>query len=267
MALRVADSFVKKGTIIGQASPLDQFKGVTDTYRTLLLTEDGVVRTVVAKNVPAKQLANEVLAANLANHLQLPVPPAYIAITTKDWCANLFTRNLEGCGLVFASEDVKSPAIAQIIHSNSIRFVIDRLMSKKWLGDLYGFDSWIVNTDRHQGNMLIGPDDIWIIDHERCFTGTDWSISELRPDKGYVNRLKEWVTPHIDESVRNKLANDVDRLIERLKEADLNRICLNELTCSLLNDVDLLGLLKFLSERIYHVSQAASEALDVRRII
>jgi hypothetical protein len=55
---------------------------LSDTYRGQILTEKGV-RSAIVKDIPIRELANELMAAVLATELGLHVPPAFIVAAAE----------------------------------------------------------------------------------------------------------------------------------------------------------------------------------------
>jgi hypothetical protein len=72
---------------------------------------------------------------------------------------------------------------------------------------VYGFDAWIANIDRHERNLLFSGDkEIWLIDHGHCFSGPQWNSADLEPQREYVNRLQQWLTPAMSSARRAAVA-------------------------------------------------------------
>lgn len=247
---------------------------VTDTFRGQIMTRDSQLQTAILKDLEPKELANEVLAASLAQALGLPVPTAFVGITAADDHCSTRTRLPDGRGLMFASVDVGSPSVAQVVLVSTqhetiqkLRPIIDVLIKQTWLGSLYGFDAWVANIDRHVGNMLFAAGSgAWIIDHGRCFTGNAWTPSDLIPDKTYPNRLREWVTPFLSAADRTRLAGEASALSIRLSGVDVRAAGTRNNIIGLIGTLDFEALVAFLAERIPHIPRAAGEALNEPRL-
>ncbi len=247
---------------------------VNDTYRGQILTEGDEVKTAILKDLSPKQLANEVLAAGLASLIGLPVPPAFIGITAPNSDCASQCRLPDGTGLMFASADVGSPSVAQLIKAvptelqmlAHLEAIVAVLIKQAWLGDLYGFDAWAANIDRHPGNILFGAGTAWIIDHGHCYTGPTWVPADLVPAGNFRHRLKEWVTPFLQVDQRKRLAAEAGALVTRLQRIDVRDVGIQNRVNGLLDDVDFQALVVFLLERIPHVPRAAGGALDEPRL-
>ncbi|MEY9884975.1 HipA family kinase [Bradyrhizobium sp. USDA 329] len=177
-----------------------------DTYRAQILTANGV-RAAIVKDIPLRELANEIMAATLASALGLPTPPAFIVAATESVLVTRYAPKVDKVSFLFGSADLSSPSVAQIINTKmgldlaALRRVIDALVKSGRLGSLYGFDAWAANIDRHPGNILLAFDALpWLIDHGRCFTGQNWVPNDLVADRSFVSRLKGWLTPKLSAS-------------------------------------------------------------------
>ena len=247
---------------------------VTDTYHGQILTGNEELKIAVLKDLSPKELANEILAASLASVLKLPVPPAFIGITEPGDPAATRTKMMTGHGLMFASVNVHSPSIASLVIRKTeretlelLRPIVEILAKQPWIGELYGFDAWVANVDRHIGNVLFTAErGGWIIDHGRCFTGPEWIKADLVSDKKYTHRLSEWATPFLSSSQRKTFANEASNLSNRLRQVDVRQVGEKNSLINLIGEPDFDALILFLSERIAHVPRYASEALDESRI-
>src|SRR5262249_19028252 len=131
-----------------------------------------------------------------------PVPRAYLAVAAPGTLPTSKAPKLRSTSssLVFASTDVGTPSVAQIVLANGqvqpevLRRVADTLLQNEHLGWFYGFDAWLANVDRNIGNILLGSQ-VYLIDHGRCCTGPVWTAADLVPSKMFRHRLKEWLTP------------------------------------------------------------------------
>lgn len=247
---------------------------VTDTYQGQVLTRGGELKTAILKDLPPRELANEILTASLGLMLGLPIPPAFIGVTEPgNPCA---TRSImqDGRGLMFASVNVGSPSVASLVKRPSdqetwalLRPIVAHLAKQTWIGDLYGFDAWVANVDRHIGNVLFGTGtSTWIIDHGRCFTGPAWTPADLVADRIYPHRLGDWATRLLTPSDCNRLANEAAALPNRLRGVDVRQAGRKNGVVDLVGDPDFEALVTFLNDRIPHVPRVAGDALNEARI-
>jgi hypothetical protein len=137
------------------------------------------------------------------------------------------------------------------------------LIDSGWLGEFYGFDSWAANVDRHVGNLLIGSNGgPWLIDHGRCFTGNTWQVSDLDPPKLFQHRLKEWLTPLIDDTDQKRFSVAAAALTAKLSALDVRALGQENRLPELLGEHDFNGLVTFLTDRIVFVPRISADALN-----
>lgn len=195
---------------------------LSDTYRGQIFLESGEIKPAIIKDIPLRELANEVMAAALARVLALPVPPAFLALASPSVIAAKHAPRVGNDFLLFASADVSSPSVAQLVVGpdvwEKLQPIAETLISNGWTGDLYGFDAWAANVDRHIGNILFGGrNSAWLIDHGRCFTGPTWEASDLNAAQLFPHRLREWLTPLISPTDRDRFATEAAVLSDRLR--------------------------------------------------
>lgn len=217
---------IELATVLIGATPFKE-GNVNDTYRGQILLSNGDVRDAILKDLDGIQLVNELLAAALAKASGLPIPDAYIGLVRNgDLALNRAPALEDGNRIVFASADVKVPNVTFQINKSATsshrRAIIERIVNWSKLGELYAFDAWIANTDRHPGNLLLGAtDEIWLIDHGHSFTGPTWEPSGLLSDGDYVNRLEEWLTPNLHTAHRSQRAMEVTEMSKAFLSTDV----------------------------------------------
>lgn len=242
---------------------------LSDTYRAQILTKEGV-RSAIVKDIPIRELANELMAAALAFELNLPVPRAYLVAADK---TSLVTQHAPKDGdvsFLFGSVDLNSPSVAQIVNTKlgldvvALGRVITSLVSSGRLGHFYGFDAWSANTDRHVGNIMLAANALpWLIDHGQCFTGQNWTPADLVPDQLYTNRLKAWLTPSLSATQKNEYAKKAAELAAQLAALDVRETGTKNGISDLFGDVDFNALVTFLCDRIVHTPRIASDSLGL----
>lgn len=217
---------VNLATILPGAEPFRE-GNVNDTYRGQILLPDGSTRDAVLKDLDNRQLVNELLASALAKATGLPTPDAYLGLVRAgDLPVAKGPALADGNRLVFASADVKVPNVTFQIRNEADatakQAIVARVVNWSKLGDLYAFDAWIANTDRHPGNLLLSAnDEVWLIDHGHSFTGPVWEPSDLLADGSYPNRLTEWVTPRLNADQRAKRASEVSEIVKCFVTTDV----------------------------------------------
>ena len=149
-----------------------------------------------------------------------------------------------------------------------MQVVAKSLIDCGWLGEFYGFDGWAANIDRHIGNVLVGSNQQpWLIDHGRSFTGGAWVPTDLDPGKLYRHRLKEWLTPLLDDKEQKRFAATAAALTTRLSGLDVQALGSENRLPALFGEDDFNRLVTFLSDRIVYVPRIAADALNQGRVI
>lgn len=241
---------------------------VSATYRGALQTRGGI-RTAIIKDLTPKELANEVLAAAVALTLGLPVPPPYLAFAHPDRFTAVNGPRVGDGRLVYASVDVSQPQVAMLCRTAGTSRVLQRLAQWRQLGRLYGFDAFVANVDRHQGNLLFsGDQEVWLIDHGYCFTGPNWEPSDLAPPgQQTVCRLRHWLTPTLDAKQREARAIEAASIEADTLVMNLRQVATLNYVAALLEDGDFDAVLTFLNERRRHVPRLASSALEIETML
>ncbi|HEX8573597.1 MAG TPA: HipA family kinase [Allosphingosinicella sp.] len=256
---------VRKATVLDGAVPWKN-QNVNDTYRGTILGPHNETARAYLKDLDARQLANELLAAALGITAGLPIPQPYLAFVERGLLPVSKFPMPDGTGhIVYASADVHSQTVAQVIN---VEGPASELLAKhlgKWeqLGAAYTFDTWIANVDRHMNNLLLsGSGGVTLIDHGHSFTGPAWAPTDLHPSAPYVNRLAQWLTPALSPEQRSRAAA---RITDLFRALDINEVP----SISAANFVDdLLGrdaapLHAFLRERVGHTARLSADALGV----
>lgn len=258
--------------LVGAKSFKDQgIANLSDTYRGQILVGANDVRTAIIKDIPVREVANEVLAATLAIALALPVPPPFLAIASPADIPARHAPKIGDSSLLFASADVQSPSIAFIVRAQqaaAISLVANAMKGCGQLGEFYGFDGWAANIDRHTGNVLIGANQQpWLIDHGRAFTGSAWTAADLDPSKFYPHRLKEWLTPLLDDAEQKRFSSLAAGMVSKLSSLDIKTIGEQNRVPALIGQDDFNRLVTFLTDRIAFVPRIAADALNQARIV
>ena len=172
----------------------------------------------------------------------------------------------------FSSEvsTLKSPSVAQIVNTKlgldvaALRRVIDALVLSGRLGNLYGFDAWSANIDRHVGNILVAANALpWLIDHGRCFTGQNWTSGDLVADQLFTSRLKAWLTPSLSKAQKDEYATEAAELATQLAVLDVRETGTKNGLSYLYGEGDFNALVTFLCDRIVHTPRIASDSLGL----
>jgi hypothetical protein len=245
---------------------------INDTFRGQILKADQSIAHAVLKDLPVKQLVNELAASFLAHSKGLPTPKVYLArVEPGVISVSKGPKLSDGSGIVFASEDVKIPNVAFSFRNSTAPqsdLLIATLIKWKLLGGLYAFDTWIANTDRHAGNLLFGGgDDVWLIDHGHSFTGPNWTSTDLKPDAAYRHRLKEWLTPRMTSDQRLQKSKDGAKFVGAINKSESLNVaqdCGADTYMTSPEDTDL-GI--FVSQRVDFTVKITNDALGVPTVV
>lgn len=239
---------------------------VSDTYRGQVLLSSGEAVAAILKDLPAKELANELLGATMARAVALPVPDHFLAVVRDDVlpvAKGPFT--LDGQRLVFASADVGEPSVQYRYRHDRPNFagLMMQLLAWPRLGELYGFDAWSANVDRHAGNLLFGGGErVWLIDHGRILTGDRWQVPKLDPAGDFDHRLYDWLTDHLSAAQQDRAQAEAAHF-ERALRTDpmIDEIVSASRVEALLTSDELTSVVRFLRERIDFIIYYANKAL------
>jgi hypothetical protein len=202
---------VKVGLLAPGATPLtaSNGKGVNETWRGRVHLLDGTTVLAYVKLLDSKQLANELLGAELARAVGFQVPDSFLVRIDKSAHTEIFQKmRIAGDQVIaFGCRDVARDSLARRYRCEGDAFLCWFVHACKLWKRLASFDAWVGNIDRHLGNALVGgPDDVWLIDHGHCFTGPNWTEGSLLPSATFVNRLINELTPFLSEANRDELA-------------------------------------------------------------
>jgi hypothetical protein len=254
------------GTVLHGALPF-KARNMNDTFRGQVLCNDGETRHAIIKDLTPRQLANEIMAAAVGLAAGLPIPLPIIAkIEPGVLKVSRCPLSDKSGHLVFASADVDAKSVQQIFCGDPslVPLVREKLAGWTDVAAMYGFDTWIANIDRHEGNLLFsGRNEIWLIDHGHSFTGPKWNAARFKPDAQYNNRLSSWLTPTLSDDRRRELAGPAGALPERLDGVELARLGELNYVAHILARGDFDALVVFLNARVEHVPRLASEALGL----
>jgi hypothetical protein len=258
-------------TVLPGAVPFKE-GNVNDTFRGQILLAGGDVKSAVLKDLESKQLCNELLGSTLAKATGLPTPDAFLAVVRAgDLSVAKGPVLPDGNRIVFASADVKVPNVTHRLTkapATDPHISLKDLIEWDRLGELYAFDAWVANVDRHPGNLLLGQkDEVWLIDHGYCFSGPNWQPEELNPDASYRNRLGEWLTCWLTPGEKCQRSAEATAFAEPISRIDISVSSEASRIEEFIAPRDATAAADFLSLRIAIVPREASRALDVPRLV
>lgn len=257
------------GTLVGEPIPFKDVKSLNSLYRGQVELLDGTVKSCILKDIDRIEVVNELVASSIANKMGLPIPMAVLTFVPDEFNdKNQFSNlhKISGGSLAFASVDAQTPNLLQRLnasHPLGQAIIHNALSGWSKKSGLYGFDTWVANVDRHIGNLLFGSkNEIWLIDHGRCFTREDWSPSDLDPDVQYLNKLKLWYTLLLDPSSRQKTTYELRDVQNEVASFDIVSIMEDSFASQLTDQKERAALQAFLTARIGRVASDGAAALQ-----
>jgi hypothetical protein len=202
---------VNMGLLAPGAKPLSASteKGINDTWRGRVHLLDGTTVPAYVKFLDAKQMANELLGAELARAVGFQVPDTYLVRVDKaQYAAGFAQLGITADRVVaFGCREVGAKSLVRQYRNGGLPFMQWFVETCTRWKRLVSFDGWVGNIDRHLGNALIGaPDDLWLIDHGHCFTGPTWTEAQLVPTATVPNRLVNELNLVLTDDIRDAVA-------------------------------------------------------------
>lgn len=243
----------------------NQSQTANSVFRGEILLADGQIARAFIKDLDPRQFGNELLVSAIARRLRIPVPQAAIVrvpMEVSDQFRHI--RDLGGNGYIaFGSIDAEGSTVAQVYQtSGKLDFPMKYLRSSPMLGNLYGLDTWVANTDRHANNLIIrGDGQIFLIDHGHCFSGPAWAASDLYADREYACRLSTWLTPLLSPTDKDAAMADIKSLISQMLSQDMQDIICECLANQMFGANDSDVVVGFLEARVSHLESLSATAL------
>jgi len=257
---------------------------VTKTFRALVQpSKGGQSFPAIIKDLPQRELFNELVCFLVLQEMGLPVPLGYLGIVgATETGISLGPVLPEGQKLVFVSKEIPTPNLKLAIAlpasptppqiEKCLRRVVPEIAKWNLLGELYAFDTWVANIDRNLGNILYGgllsngTPDIWIIDHGRSFTSEAWQSKDLIPDRSYKNMLQNWATPFLSNQNKNECLESAAHFETKAQSFDSSGKIDYLAKMFGLDRIDQEAAKNFLAVRAARVTEFSENALDMGRL-
>lgn len=144
-----------------------------------IYTDDEPDIKAVVKDLSARQLANELIAASIIGKLNLPAPRAFLVFAEPaDSFGGMQVNHESGTNIYFGSELSPHKPFFHAFNMDAA-LAFKALVGLPGWGGILAFDEWIANADRHLGNFLFDGSTVYLFDHDRCLTGPDWKPADL----------------------------------------------------------------------------------------
>lgn len=252
------------GRVLKGIEPLNN-GSANDVYRGEIQTSDGTIIRGFIKDLDARQLGNELMVSSLGAVLGLNVAKGALVVVGPD-VSKAFSKHPHENGedyYAFCSIDVMGQTVAQMIKSPSILSIFNAFKKSPHIGQLYGFDTWIANIDRHKNNLILhGNGSFHMIDHGHCFSGPRWHPQNLNATAKYENRLQEWLTPMLTKKDKDEAMADIALLTKRMSKLDVEQIAEQSHSPRFYGLQDCDALVGFLEARIANIEALSADPLE-----
>lgn len=219
--------------------------GVNAPVRGIADTGDGEI-SVIAKKLGPRTLAVEILCAVYGRSVGLPIPEPMM----------IFDDEL---GWLFGSVDVGHPNLAKLARISNPA-IQEKLVAWPELLAAACFDELIVNSDRHDGNILFDGLDFTLIDHDMCLPH-GMGASDAMPDH-HSNILLDILLASLPEGdlAKRRLIKDSNTWIA---ERDSDGVCQagSSIVGVCASDVQD-GLISFVGERLGALTNLISNKVN-----
>ncbi|MFY7998470.1 MAG: HipA family kinase [Candidatus Kapaibacteriota bacterium] len=156
-----------------------------------LSTQDEI--NAYVKLLDARSLMVECICSILGRKLGLPIPEPFLVEISHQVLPDIVSE-AEKKKIAFGSRDANYPSLSRrITGTNKANkgLLHDKLLHFEQTSDVGVFDEWIVNDDRHEGNVLFdGRNSFSFIDHDRALS-KDCLHKEISPANWIFKLLKD----------------------------------------------------------------------------
>jgi len=199
-----------------------QGKGVNRTLRGQVYLLDGTSVTAYVKLLQSKQFANELLAGSLARLVGLAAPANYVVkVLARDYPSLSWPPGVTE-GYAFGSQACPGQPVARRFFGEGPGFLRWFVDSVRGWRQCVAFDVWVGNGDRHLQNLLLDGTTAWLIDHGHCFTGPEWTATDLIPGKDCPSRLLDDLGAFVTVAHRQQVMTDTVEMKARCDVTDLS---------------------------------------------
>lgn len=239
-------------------------KGVNETWKGRIHLRDRSTVPVYVKFLKAKQLINEFFGAELARAVGFQVPDSYLVKVYKNQHPAMFDElGIKAeFTLAFGSRDVAVKSLVRRYRDEGKTFAMWFINHCPCWRRVVSFDGWVANSDRNFGNALLGgPDDLWLIDHDRCFTGPSWSSTRLVPDAAVPNKLLSTLNRLLTDDIKDAVANEASDAQKLFSLADVEGALEDSKIAKLLSSSEQAALISFIEQRKTKIIDFVNAAL------
>jgi len=251
--------------LIGTPSVFSDSGNVNPTYRGQILAPGDIMKSAFIKDLRQQELGLELLIAAVGKLLGVPIPNSYLVVSNKALPTSNGPTISTGERLLFASEDAETPSLTRFANSTpeKQKAVLEALLKLKPIDALFSFDTWIANIDRHAGNLLLGPNGLWFIDHGHALGGSGFNWSTLDPAFGYPTKLTTDLAAIMNEDRKKAVSNQCQAFPSEAKNLACKNIIGVDLIKAVLGVADFDLASNFLEQRKAHVPKLGSSIVGI----
>lgn len=209
-------------------------EGVTESWK--VVGDTGETYLVKFNMYPEKTAINELICYKIAQYFELPVFKPVIIILDQDQCTEINKKRKipVGPGKHFGVELIQPFYTVQNYEETfGVKLVKEIISNLHKTPDIFGFDIYVQNHDRHCMNVCILQNqivkenyDYYLFDHSHAFGGPNWFAAILKELYKQFSKLHQFCLiidniKKIDQFDRffrllDKFRNDVDQVFEDL---------------------------------------------------
>lgn len=240
-------------------------KGVNELYFGFADAEDGRHQCYI-KVLPEKQLVNELVAWVLARALKFPVLDGFLLrVRASDIPQSKLLQNAPGETLAFGLKATDYPPLRRTLDNNPEwgTYFLEPDIFPRWK-ELIVFDDWIANRDRHNGNLLLAPENkIFWIDHSHGFTGADWDCTQWNANRPYGNQMARQLMPYLQKEDKENLRDKAAQLAILIGKLPLQNLQAAAQITSFLAVSERDALERFVIERVQHLELICAQTVCI----
>ncbi|MET3411637.1 HipA family kinase [Methylobacterium sp. 1030] len=229
----------------------------------LYTTNEPDIKAVV-KALSPRQIANELIAAALAEALGLPAPRSFLVFAdpADSFSTNNYSHS-SGEIIYYGSELSANQTL--IAYFNSVDILAFKMIHSyaEW-GNLLAFDEWTANSDRHLKNYMYDGSKIILFDHDQCLTGPQWTPSQLVANHIYQCHARILqIHSSMPQDKKDQAAALAGKLETLAAQLDVSSLITSSLASEVQNNIpnDLPAAEKFLKERIPFIQKLCKSRL------
>ncbi len=247
---------IRVGTLLKGAVLLDE-DCKNPIWKAPIKCSDDSTEIVYLKVFDERTIFVEALCALMGRLIGLSIPEPILVYVYPEQEKELFKEEPVSNGFIaYGSLDADYPSLNRLVNCNENVEIWEKLKRHSKALEAAIFDEWIVNVDRHWGNLLFdGSDGFIYIDHDLALA------SGMESDKPLEqNLLLEFICEDLDELSKQRIIREVNSDIKPRYDSiniyECVRMCYGE---QILQDDILSEIVSFLTARLDILDQLVKE--------